>query len=137
MDHKQVKICINDEYVEVDKDIADLIQLLNDWDFSTNNSCQDNLGDIWVCFNYMFEVEKMMQIILKDHTENIINGNYDTLFDYLTSSKWTINFIEDCVLDPYKEDYVKGTGVLQTSISLRFPKEDLNKVKKLFKKIFN
>jgi hypothetical protein len=137
MNHETKGVVIEGNLVYVDKKIASLVKLLNDWGFGTNNSCEDNNGKIWICFNHMYEVNTMMQLILENHTANGKECHYDTLFTYMQwKADWSIVFGEDVVFHPYETDTAVGIEVLETHISLRFPKRDLQKVNKMFHVIF-
>ena len=125
--HKQVPILLDDRTIYVDEGLERIIEALNHWGFSTNNSCRDNFGRVWISFNDFYEVEQFYQYALKRDTEEFkfIEG-VNTLFEYLMEIVITeIVFNQECVFDPNEEDTVIGTGRLEHSVSLRFPKEDL------------
>ena len=129
VEHEQVEIFVIDsgiqKTIEVDKGMEDIIENCFHWNFPTNNSCIDNQGFIWICFNSFDAVSQMMQITLSNNT--LVNGGgwkRDTLFDFLMENgEFTIVFNE-------------GDTSLESNISLRFPKENFLTFKKLFFEIF-
>jgi hypothetical protein len=133
-EHKQVKL---EEFgIECDEGLADIIYALNKWGFTTNNSCQDNNGKIWVCFDSYYDVFTLYQMILQAKTRVCINSFKDNLFDYLLDyGDLSICMDEDVVFDPNNEDTVQGIGRLNDVVSLRFPKKDFPKFRKFLLKI--
>ena len=140
--HEQVEIFVFDsgiEYkIDVDKGMEDIIKNCFHWDFPTNNSCIDNNGFIWISFNSFQDVSQMMQITLANNT--LVNGGgwkRESLFSFLMENgKFEILFDENVVFSPNDEDSVIGDGSLDSSISLRFPKENFLIFKKLFFEVF-
>ena len=141
-EHKQVEITVfenKEEYkINVDKGLESVIKNCFRWDFPTNNSCIDNNGMIWICFDYFSDVTRIMQLSLANNT--YINGGgwkRETLFEYLSEkAEFDICFSENVIFDPNEEDTVIGDGTLGHGVSLRFPKEDFKTFKKLFFEVF-
>lgn len=134
-EHEQVKISIGDDEFLVDKGIEDLILSFNEWGFATANSCIDNHGMVWISFFDIDGVRDFIQLSLVKR--NKINGQgfvRETLFDYLTDGmcNWKCDFYERSIIDPRDNESIIDIGVVRENISLRFPKEDLDKFKRLF-----
>jgi hypothetical protein len=56
----------------------------------------------------------------------------ETLFSYLEKEgDFTFGFSEACIPDPNNSDFVIGIGEVEDFFSLRFPKKDLKKFRKL------
>ena len=141
-EHEQVEIFVIDSgmenKIEVDKGMEDIIKNCFHWNFPTNNSCIDNQGFTWICFNSFKDVSQMMQITLSNNT--LVNGGgwkRDTLFHFFRENgEFSISFDENVVFSPNEEDTVIGDGSLESNISLRFPKENFLTFKKLFFEVF-
>jgi len=112
--HKQV----NTKYgFSVDEKLKDLIELLIENGFDTNNSCQEqtHLNNVtWISFNGEV-VHGLMKEVFKKNIK---------FYDYLSNATWKIVFDLDHIYDG------------ENSISLRFPSEDLLYVNKCFREIF-
>jgi len=114
-DHKQVETKFG---FFVDEEIKDLIELLNDNAFYTNNSCQEQEHcnhETWICFNENIANKFMKKIFKLDLI----------LYDYLSYCEWDIIFDLDHLN--------KGKSVT----SLRFPYKDLDHVTTRLKRIFS
>lgn len=114
MDHKQ---SLTNFGVYVDEEIKDLIEILNENNFYTNNSCQCqsfNNNKTWICFEG-FVVNELMKEIFKHDKK---------LFEYLINSEWDIVHDVD-----YENDG-------EMCISLRFPYNDLKYITESFQNIF-
>lgn len=139
--HKQVKIKIANQDVEVDEKLAPLLQALNDLEISTFMSCQSNVpkGYVWIMFVSAADVEAFLNIVADEYNsdpESIYGRakiNYDDHLNYLPKS-WRYNIhIDDCNLD-YEFDDEEGTveetpdgpsSFFAIRISVRFPGKDL------------
>ena len=114
MDHKQV---ITKFGFLVDEKLKDIIELLNDNNYYTVNSCQnqEHLNNVtWICF----DADVVNDFMIKIFAKNI------ELYDYLSYSDWEII----CDVDH------EFNGQVLTS--LRFPSKDLEGITKTLKQIF-
>lgn len=143
LNHKQKEIKVEvptengwvTEQVEVDKELAPLLQRMNDTGYTTFLSCQDNIeNQAWICFDYetghALMESALYRWVATGYPEN-------DLWIYLSSpkAKWTITYDEVC--DVIDDDHVEGTGKLDISQHLRFPKEDIKLLEKLFDDFLN
>jgi hypothetical protein len=95
-----------------------LIEILNENDIYTNNSCQEqkHMSNMtWICFNGDC-VGKLMKLIFKKDIK---------LYDYLSVSHWEILFDRDHMYNG------------KHHISLRFPSQDLDYVTNSIRLVFN
>jgi hypothetical protein len=116
--------------VQIDHDIAPLIQWLWDRGWQTVNSCQDNHGYVWIEFFSATEAEAFLDYIMKRGDETLKSRarspvdlhpqNRSRLeSDYRT---WHDNWLIGACAD-YDD------GAMKITISICFPREHLGRVK--------
>lgn len=104
----------------VDEDLKELVEMLNDNDIRTSNSCQnqgpklDNVS--WIAFPSYADVKRLLLLI---------KGGDRNLYDYLQLfGKWSI-----CLDDDSDDETISPT------FGLRFPAKDLADVTRQFTKL--
>lgn len=131
--HNQIEITIYEDYIiEVDEGLEEIIENFFHWDIPTISSCVDNNGSIWIAFPNYHDWEKFLQLALKRSNESISEENHDLWSFIQEYGQISLPFQEAVVNDPNHEGNVIGLGVVDISVSLRFPKELLNDFKELF-----
>ncbi len=130
MEHEVDLVEIDGEMIKVDKKISLFIQCLNDFGFTTSLSCEDNNGKIWINFPSMLVVQTLMQTLSADAKFEAGKGNFNTLFEYLQNAEWSLCWDEGGIISPYEDNFI-GNGIINYSVSLRFPKEDFESVEYL------
>lgn len=138
-DHPQVRIEHNSVSAEVDEQIADLI--LDCWRLGswTVNSCQDNLGKVWIEFvggreaeafasiaagEFSFDADSLYSRVLGwgEATDPDIMWRYDLIPDD-RNVKWVGTH-------PDQTPNVLGPPLVGFTVSIRFPPSDLPEVKR-------
>ena len=117
----------------VDENMLEIIELFNDYDFDTNNSCQNQYfnylkkADIknnvsWICFDDSSAIEDIMNILDK----------FDSNLFMELHDKWSvvIGYPDD---DDEDDD---NDNRIRVGASLRFPSKDLSRITKAFKIAF-
>ena len=136
--YPQITIILNENLtIEVDEGLEHIIQHLFKWNIHTSNSCINNNGTIWICFDSYFSYQQFLQLSLRNNI--LTNGTIyqrETLFNFLQDCDFTNHFDEEVILDPNNEDTVIGTGRLEIEFSLRFDIELFEDFKQLFFEVF-
>lgn len=67
-----------------DKDIVNLVNIVNSYGWDTNNSCQDNNGSVWLCFDRYIGLLSFLNVIYKNEPElfHEIKWDISTCTDY-------------------------------------------------------
>ena len=139
-DHEQIKVFDpgHHDYVEVDRKIAPLLQVIWSAGIRTCNSCEENSpGVIWIEFYSLADVELFLKIIVQslgnqihDHPEaydwfcyRILGYNGDNL------NPWHYDAHPNVIpkRSSQKEIYPRNSFPIkiEISVSVRFPNEDL------------
>lgn len=126
--HKTVKLKHFDGYIcDIDKNIADLINLIWQCHIDTYNSCENNVpaGYMWIEFSTSHDIQKFLNIVFVD-----VNKERGTeIFERATNTLWPHQ-----ILDSWQYDIVlNDEHDLQVSVSLRFPREDYDWICKRFR----
>jgi hypothetical protein len=138
--HEAKLIKFGDQEAEIDEEIADLV--LNFWKLGlrTSNSCQDNVpkGFVWIEFCSVCDAEVFLSLVAEYSEE------YGSVYDRMTRAwgdrtalDWQYNTdLTDFGVDleyPNDDEFVPrftGKHDLRFSMSVRFPRQDLEFVKK-------
>jgi hypothetical protein len=143
-EHKTKLIQFGDWQAKIDEDIADLV--LNLWELGliTLNSCQDNVpkGFVWIEFRSALEAERFLNFVSEYSEEP--GSVYDRMtreWGDATALDWiyTLNLSNLGVEhDPVSDDEIlprfTGRHAFHFSMSVRFPRQDLEFVKKQISK---
>lgn len=138
-EHKQVEVEIDGYSFTVDEGLEDIIKIFFHWSIETCNSCIDNNDKIWIEFREFYDWKIFMQLVLHDMHNNIARDNdYEETLWYFIEENANVTLVtgEEIIFDPNNRDTVMGIGVVDISVSLRFPKELLNEFKELFFEAF-
>ena len=124
--HKQVKVYYfgYDEEIEVDEDIADLLQLIWKQGYRTIMSCQNNFNYIWIHFSYLKEFKSLYRTAYNFHLNKGKKYNNITLYSFLekTFCNIKLQIDDDGYLineDKFNEEYISGSNI-EFSVSVRF-----------------
>lgn len=124
----------------VDEELADVIVLLNDNGFVTENSCQQQTqvgNKTWIQFSYYDEVMDLLRRI---------NKNDPDFFEFLVSnsaSEWRMVIDEDYEDSDVNDSdsdpgyIISESGGIRSTFSLRFSYDDLAYFKERIKSLFS
>lgn len=129
-EHKQTQIIVDDYPILVDEGLENVIRNFFHWDIETCNSCIDMEGSVWIEFCDYKDWKRFLELALRNNI--LINGERETLWDFLQKAKVTLVFDEEVMENPNKEEELMGTGVLVICVGLKFPKNQLKEFKDLF-----
>ena len=134
--HPQVTVDYFGYPIKVDEGMVELLQLIWKAGYETNNSCQDNHGNIWIAFDNVYQFHKMVQMAHDyDLKVNDEVWTTDTLKNFLDENVKTVINIGD---DGHVEDdeYFPGPNI-ELHVSIRFPKEKKEEFIRLWRETFN
>lgn len=130
IEHKQTEIIVDEYPLLVDEGLENVIRNFFHWDIETCNSCIDMKGSVWIEFCDYKDWKRFLELALRNNI--LINGERETLWDFLQKAKVTLVFDEEVMENPNKEEELMGTGVLVICVGLKFPKNQLKEFKDLF-----
>ena len=130
IEHKQTEIIVDEYPLLVDEGLENVIRNFFHWDIETCNSCIDMEGSVWIEFCDYKDWKRFLELALRNNI--LINGERETLWDFLQKAKVTLVFDEEVMENPNKEEELMGTGVLVICVGLKFPKNQLKEFKDLF-----
>ena len=114
---------VHNEYIDIDKNIAPLIELIWLNDIATSLSCENNVPNnyIWITFETPHDLELFLEIVFKDTDQG--NDFYDRGFPgFGKNNGWYYNTVAD-----RKNEAIHDMAV-SLSMSVRFPQSDYNTV---------
>jgi hypothetical protein len=133
-EHKQIEILVDDYPMLVDEGLEEVVSNFFHWGIETCNSCIDMEGSIWIEFCDYEDFKLFLKLALRNHI--VINGEQETLWDFIQKAKISLVFDEEVIEDPNSED-IRGTGALIICVGMKFPKELLEEFKELFFAVLN
>lgn len=115
-----------EQEVLIDKKIAPLLSIIwYEFGFQTLNSCEDNFGSVWVNFAELEEMESFLSIIAQVRDED------PELYSEMRED-WKYKIVPNDLAEEvdFENDEVSyvGPSSIIFCASLRFPKEDLDRV---------
>ncbi|WP_347839603.1 hypothetical protein [uncultured Draconibacterium sp.] len=132
--HETVKVYNPEfhEFIEIDKEIAELIKALWEKGIVTYNSCQENKpGIIWIDFPY-YDGETFLNILCSRHYDHI----YESIVLANYQSEWRLDVVPNDLSEFINENdevETEGPPEIVLSLSIRFPKKDYPEVLKRIK----
>lgn len=121
--HPQVEIECNGRQAEVDEAITGLIETLWKLDIDTMMSCQNNNGQIWICFAYSLDAQKFLEVCV---TPKPREGDDPTLVDRILGDN---DDGDGWKYDTFPLDWSEDDDIyIPLAISIRFPRKDYDEV---------
>ena len=129
--NKHPSVCLTSPYgdkVQIDEEIAELIQLIWNTGLYTWNSCQDNFGYVWIHFASADEASEFLTIVQKYGDKELrLRANP---YDVDPHDRWQLGMRYGVWDDTWLIAAINSVHKRDThiTISIRFPREHLDRV---------
>lgn len=128
------------DYVKLDVEIVDLIVALNKLGWHTEQSCQDNVdGRVWIQFRSATEAEWFLNLIAK-HSIDLHEYVFNATTEGYDKSENSVKYKNRWWVDSFLSNIYWRKNIVDKlfiHISVRFPREHLEKVTSLVVKQAN